>query len=186
VEIVLVRHGEPAPSTRSPITGRDIGRFARAYNALGLSKTSLPPAETQELAALSPCVVCSDLRRSIESAQYLAPGRDIEIDPELREASLPDSLDIPLTLPPGAWLVIARVAWWLNVGRAADSLAQTRVRASLATDRLCARADLRGSVLVVGHGMFNRFIAAELKRRRWRGPTLLPWAYWAAAQFTRS
>jgi broad specificity phosphatase PhoE len=181
--IVLMRHGKPEASAASLITGHQIGPFARQYNALGISKALPPPAATCAVAASAGCIVSSDLRRSIESVRQLAPGREVKIDPDLREAGLPEAIAIPLPLPPGVWVVIARVAWWLNIGRATESLAQARVRASRATDRLCAMADSHGSVLVVGHGMFNRLIAADLASRGWRGPRILPRAYWAAATF---
>jgi len=124
-----------------------------------------------------------DLKRSVESAQWLAQTRMVEIDPDLREAGLPESINIPLPLPPGAWVVIARVAWWLNLCRAEESIAQTRVRASRATDRLAALAQLHGTVLVVGHGMFNRLIGADLLRCGWNGPRILPRRYWTTATF---
>jgi hypothetical protein len=38
--------------------------------------------------------------------------------------------------------------------------------------------------VVVGHGMFNRLVAARLRPRGWRGPMVLPSAYWSAAAFT--
>ena len=184
MEIVLVRHGKPEPIATALITGHQIGDFVRQYNATGISSALPPPEATCALAASARCVISSDLKRSIESAQWLAQTRTVEIDPDLREAVLPESINIPIPLPPGAWVVIARVAWWLNLCRAEESLAETRVRAARATDKLAALAQLHGTVVVVGHGMFNRLIAADLLRRGWTGPAILPQAYWTAATFT--
>jgi hypothetical protein len=66
---------------------------------------------------------------------------------------------------------------------ASESIAATRDRASRVADRLCALAAANGVVVVVGHGMFNRFVAVQLRSRGWRGPVLLPTAYWTAARF---
>ncbi len=184
MEIVLVRHGKPEPSSTSLITGYQIGDFARRYNALGISKTLPPPAAAFALATTAGCVVSSDLKRSVESAQWLGSTRAIEIDRDLREAGLPESINLRLPLPPGAWVVVARVMWWLNLCRAEESLTRTRARAVRATDRLAALAQRHGVVLVVGHGIFNRFIAADLRRRGWSGPGILPRAYWTTATFT--
>jgi broad specificity phosphatase PhoE len=66
---------------------------------------------------------------------------------------------------------------------AEETIAATRNRAERATSRICELARHHGTVMVVGHGMFNRFVAARLRARRWRGPVALPSAYWSAAAF---
>jgi broad specificity phosphatase PhoE len=86
-------------------------------------------------------------------------------------------------MPPGVWVVLARLAWWVNIGGASESVAATRRRASRVAERLCALAAENRAVGVVGHGMFNRFIAAQLRKRGWRGPAFLRTAYWAVARF---
>jgi hypothetical protein len=112
------------------------------------------------MAASAGCVLVSNLRRAKESAAWLAASKDVWVDPELREAALPDSLALSIPLSPRMWVALARVA-----------------------DRLGALAAVYGSVITIGHGMFNRFVARQLRRRGWRGPKVLPRAYWAAAEF---
>ncbi len=128
----------------------------------------------------------SDLRRSVESACWLCPERPVHVDAELREGTLPESLCAPLRLPPAAWVVIARIAWWLNCCRSPETRGATRERAARVADRLTALASAHGSLLVVGHGMFNRFVAAELRKRGWRGPGRLPGSLWGAARFEQT
>jgi broad specificity phosphatase PhoE len=185
MEIILVRHGRPAALTGTPISGHDVGQWVRRYDELGITKELEPPEPVRRLASSAGCVVASDLRRSIESATWLASPREVRIDPDLREAVLPDSMGVSLRMPPGAWLVVARVAWSLNCCPSSETMEATRHRASRATDRLCALAGDYGAVLVVGHGIFNRFVAMQLLRRGWRGPRLLPTAHWAASRFVQ-
>jgi broad specificity phosphatase PhoE len=144
-----------------------------------------PPDDLLAIAAETPCIVASDLRRARESAAWLAGATPVRVESELREAPLPESLGVPLRLPPGAWVVLARVLWLLNAGAAVESVAQTRQRAQRVADRLEALAVEHDSVMAVGHGMFNRFVASALRRRGWHGPRHLPRPYWAAAPFTR-
>jgi len=59
----------------------------------------------------------------------------------------------------------------------------TRQRAGRMADRLIALVQEHGSVLAVGHGMFNRFVASQLRARGWRGPKLLSHGYWATVEF---
>jgi broad specificity phosphatase PhoE len=184
MEIFLVRHGKPSALDVAPIAGRDVGAWVRRYNEVGITKTLEPP-EPVRCAASAGFVVASDLRRSIESAAWLAAPHDVLIDPDLREAVLPDSMGVSVRLPPGVWIAIARVVWWLNWCRSSETVGATRHRASRATDRLCALAREHGAVVVVGHGTFNRFIATKLLERGWHGPRILPRAYWTSARFVR-
>jgi broad specificity phosphatase PhoE len=82
-------------------------------------------------------------------------------------------------------VVLARVAWWLNWCQSEETIATTQQRAGRVADRLEVLAAEHGSVLAIGHGMFNRFVARQLLRRGWRGPKVLPPGYWAVAQFDR-
>jgi broad specificity phosphatase PhoE len=88
-----------------------------------------------------------------------------------------------LKLPPGVWIVVARLAWFLNIGDARETVAATRMRAARMADRLIALAVEHGCVVAVGHGMFHRFLASDLRRRGWRGPRPMPHGYWSVAEF---
>jgi len=185
MRIVLVRHGKPDAVSVAPIAGHDIGRWVRHYNDAGITRELAPPAVACGLASSAGCVLASSLRRARESAAWLAASKEVRIDPELREAALPESLAVPIRLSPGTWVVAARMAWWLNWCESDETIAMARQRAVRVADRLGALAAEHGSVMAVGHGMFNRFVASQLRRLGWRGPSVLPRAYWAVAQFDR-
>lgn len=80
---------------------------------------------------------------------------------------------------------MARVAWWLNWGDSDETIRMARQRAIRMTEHLETLAARHGSVAAVGHGMFNRFVASELRARGWDGPRVLPHGYWAVAQFAK-
>jgi broad specificity phosphatase PhoE len=183
-EVVLARHGRPRIGDVSPITGRELGVWLRHYDACGIDRDIPPPDALRQLAASAGRVLSSDLRRSIESASCLS-GR-AAIDPQLREAGLPDRIGIPIRLHPGICVALARVAWWLDWSTSAETVGEARQRADRATDRLCQLAYEHRSVLVVGHGMFNRFVAKCLRQRGWSGPRVLPREHWSFARFARN
>ena len=182
--MALGRHGRPLVRDVSPITGRELGNWVRHYNECGIDRGMPPPDALRQLAASAGRVLSSDLPRSTESASCLS--EDAVVDPCLREAGLPDRISIPLRLPPGLCVVLARVGWWLNWSKSAETIADARQRAGRATDRLCELANEHGSVLVVGHRMFNGSVATYLRRRGWSGPRILPREHWSAARFTRN
>jgi broad specificity phosphatase PhoE len=102
MQIALVRHGKPCGVDAAPISGHDIGRWVRHYNGAGITRELAPPAIVRELASSAPCVIASDFRRARESAEWLAASTDVRLDPELREAVLPESIGISTRLSPGA------------------------------------------------------------------------------------
>jgi broad specificity phosphatase PhoE len=183
MRIVLVRHGKPDGVRADSISGYDIGRWLRQYDDAGISRELAPPPSVRELATSAGCVLVSGLRRAMESAAWLAGSKDVRVDPELREAALPESLAISIRLSPRVWVVLARVAWWVDWCESHETITMTRQRADRVADRLCALAAEHGSVMATGHGMFNRFIASRLRRQGWRGPKVLSRMYWAAAEF---
>jgi len=185
MRILLVRHGKPDGVDGAPISGNAIGAWVRGYDSAGITRDCAPPPRARELAATANCIVASDLRRARESAAWLAGSKDVRVDADLREAVLPESLGMSPRLSPGAWIVIARLAWLANRCDSAETVAATRTRAARMADRLVALAVEHQTVMAVGHGMFNRFVARQLRQRGWRGPALMPRGYWGAAQFDR-
>jgi broad specificity phosphatase PhoE len=156
------------------------------YNGLGIDRRCPPPLALSRLVASAGFVTASHLRRARESAEWLRSPAPLHVDSELREAVLPDALPLSLRMPPGLWIVLARIAWWLNWCASEEPIDPTRRRAARMADQLCALAREHGSIVVVGHGMFNRFLARELVARGWRGPARMPGAYWSAAHFVPS
>jgi broad specificity phosphatase PhoE len=182
-QIVLIRHGRPAGASAAPISGRELGQWVTHYNGLGIDRGCPPPDSLFPLVASAGCVTASDLRRAQESAEWLRSPATVRIDSELREALLPDSLPWSLRMHPGVWVVLARLGWWFNWCASEESVDAARRRARQAADRLCALAREHASIVVVGHGIFNRFLARELVARGWSGPAIIPRAYWSVAIF---
>ena len=183
-EIVLVRHGKMAVST-DPVSGRDIGEWMRRYDDSGIAKDLAPPESLRSVGQSVSFVMASDLRRSIESAAWLSSPEKVRVDPDLREAVLPESMGVSLRLSPTLWKMIARAAWSLNWVKSSEPIDATRQRASRATDRLCAMSAEHDVVVVVAHKTFNHFLAGQLLKRGWRGPRFWSGAYWGTARFVR-
>ena len=99
LEIALARHGKSEFSVGRWISGSSLRDLVRRYDEAGINRATGPPPALVALAARSQCVVASDLKRAVESAQVLAAGREVVVDPGLREACLPDSLGLSVSLP---------------------------------------------------------------------------------------
>lgn len=185
MQIALVRHGKPRFES-SPIRAQHLVSWVDSYNRGGIDPAVPPPAKVRELAVTAAYTLSSDLPRAIESLRALDPERTAPAEHILREAELPGLPSIPIPLDPHVWAAVARVFWFLGWSRATESRSAARQRARQACQRLVALAATHGSVLIVGHGVFNAFIAKELRARGWRGPMWPGGGYWTAAVYRKS
>ena len=114
----------------------------------------------------------------------LAPGREGPAERIYREAGFPPLPGILVALNPPLWvtLKILKSLGWLPDGSGiAESVGKARGRARAASRRLVGLAEAHGSVLLVGHGMFNTLIASELNAAGWEGSRWPSGGYWSAA-----
>jgi len=186
--IVLARHGRPdlPAEARQPICGREIGRWYRSYDASGIVAGVDAPAALREAARAAGCVVASDTRRAIESAARLIAADTIRVEASLREVGFPESLDSSLRLSPNLWVLIARAAQMLDRDDDEGGRAAVRARAAAVADRLAQLAADHRSVVAIGHGWFNRFVARELRRQGWHGPRFVRSGYWSSVTYERA
>lgn len=185
MQIALVRHGKPRIETSS-IPAQHLDRWADAYNRAGIDPGWPPPARARRLAVAAAYTLSSDLPRAVESLRALDPERSAPAERVFREAALPGMPDTGVRLDPQVWAAVARVGWFLGWSGDSESAARARKRARAAGDRLSDLAASHGSVLLMGHGIFNALIAWELLRTGWRGPIWPNGSYWSSAVYERA
>ena len=159
------------------IRGSDFGQWVDAYDCAPLDPERTPPAAVRNRVAATSCIATSALRRSLESAEALAPGRPLVSDPLFNEAGVPTAIPWHFTLRPDHWDALARIAWLAGWARETESFRGAIARADRAAERLIDLARAHGSVTLVGHGMLNTLIARALRRRGWKGGGS-PRSYW--------
>ncbi|RDH90148.1 MAG: hypothetical protein DIZ77_14085 [endosymbiont of Seepiophila jonesi] len=148
--------------------------------------TKRPSVKAVEIAVGCNAVVCSDLPRSIESAEML--GVEV-VDFEasiFREMELPSANWPSPKLPLNVWAVLFRVLWFLGYSSNGESLREARLRALSGASRLEAIAEKHGSVILIGHGFLNRSIAKALLKSGWAGPLDPGKNYWGFGVYERS
>ena len=177
--IHLVRHGVCAHVHDGSWMGAEgQQKFIALYDAAGIRGD--PPAEVVELAARSDVLAASTLRRAIESIERLAPGREAQLTPLLRESPFELARRIPVRLPIGTWDVMNYFINGYSIRRRRPT--PELQRAHEAIEWLFARTPVNGSLLAVTHGDFRRFLWAALVDRGWRAEftrkTYHNWSVW--------
>ena len=174
MEIILLRHGEPefdlSATSKNKCAASQLNEIIYAYTNSPLNTSNPPSSQTLDFVQHCRAVVCSDLTRSIESARLLGHEHIHLIDPVFRESDLPYADWHFPRLSIYHWFIFFRFLWILGYARNGESIKLARQRAVAATERLMPLAQLNDSVLLVGHGIMNRFIASHLRASGWRGP----------------
>ena len=131
------------------------------------------------------CIVCSDLPRSVQSAQALGADFICLSSALFREMNLPYFDRAPIRLPLKHWVILLRSLWFLGFSKNTESISNAKARAKLASERLIDLATEHHSVLLVGHGFLNHYIARELRENSWVGPRSPGKGYWEFATYSR-
>jgi broad specificity phosphatase PhoE len=171
MQISLIRHGKSRLTENEKITPLVFKKWVEKYDFNGVYEESSYPSATLEKVTSANIIVTSDLKRAVESARILNPASKIIPDPLFREVELP-SRSFPLfnvKLKPSKWAIMFRLFWFSGYSKECESFAEAKLRASRASLRLIDYANEYNSVVLVGHGFFNRFIAKELQKKGWRG-----------------
>lgn len=183
MEIVLLRHGKPRVMRQGRVSPAGFGQWVAAYDGSGIDGRRPPPEAAIARVRECACVVCSSLPRSVESARALGVPRIDACDPMYREMDLPSAGWHFPRLPHAVWAVLFRLLWLAGYSGNAESFREARERAARCACCLAALAAERSSVVFVGHGSLNWFVAWQLRRMGWAGPWIPPLRFWGVAVY---
>ncbi len=178
-----MRHGKPVMDLdkikyqKMPAT--HLAKIVDEYEKTDLDHLNLPLDEALEIAAESTVSVCSDLPRAISSVRVLGLEKVIRIDPVFRESALPYlELKRP-KLTFFTWAILFRLAWFCGFSRNGESIRNAKVRAKYGANILENFAEKETVVLHVGHGIMNRLLIKEFKRKGWKVKDCTGEKYWS-------
>jgi broad specificity phosphatase PhoE len=185
MEISLIRHGKSNHAENHRITYKEFQGWIKTYDRSGVFEENYYPSKTLEKMATAKIVITSDLNRSIESAGLLTQDIPVVSHALFRETELPIlQKRSGLKLNPKNWAVILRCLWFCGYSKQCESVANAKQRAVQASEQLMKYAEEHKSVVLVGHGFFNRLIAVELKKLGWEGKRRSSVKHWNCTTYT--
>jgi len=184
MQIVIMRHGKPDICASEKLRACEMREWIESYDSAGIDRMHVPPVIAMEKAAQCNAVVCSDLKRSVESAGILKAGHVYLSDAVFREFGLPCMTWHSFRLPPMIWAAFFRMLWFAGFSAGGESFRDSRLRMKRGADKLKEVAAEHGSVLFVGHGLYNFFLAKELLSTGWQGPVTPGKRYWEFGVYT--
>ena len=186
MKIILLRHGRVDINETHKVKAKDLHKWIDRYNSCGIKQSSFPASHTLQTVKNCNAIVCSDYQRSIQSSESLGLHITPLIDPLFREVGLPYSNWNMPKLNPSVWAAIFRVLWFTGYNSNSESYSKARERAIKAAYKLESMADELDSVLLVGHGFMNNFIAKQLRSRNWSGPHNPGRKFWDFAVYEKN
>lgn len=184
MEIILIRHGRPEFELKGKARAREVQNIIQSYDQSGITGT--PPDEAAKLALSCGAVICSDLRRSLHSAETLGVKDIYKIDSVFREVAIPHFRSGGVTLSVSAWGAALRIMSVFGFSKNGESLSMARKRAKEASSYLISVAHAHKRIMLVGHGFINYFIAKELLSQNWNGPSKPGKGYWGYGVYRRN
>jgi broad specificity phosphatase PhoE len=179
--IILMRHGKPEQQITGRLSAQALADWCNAYD---LSRVSdWPPDRSINIARLATVVACSPLPRAHSSLSRLGLSPHA-VDHLFSEVEIPLLPVGQLQLPTTLWLTLLRLLWFCGYAGESESLSLARQRASLAADKLITLSQ-RGTVLLLGHGIMNKMIARELRKRGWQAEKHASSRHWSSAIYHR-
>ena len=181
--IFLIRHGKVDIDLTERIAGSALSSWASRYDEASLATSVLPPAQVVEVLRKADLIVCSDRKRALESVLLVAPNATVLADTAYREADLPTAIGRTLRLRADLWVALARAAWFAGWAPNCESVQEVKTRAFQAAAKLLRLASEHRSVVVVGHGLFNRYLASSLRREGAIGRRFIPTRPWSLVEY---
>jgi hypothetical protein len=129
MRVVLMRHGKPSLPPQKPITSVEFKNWIAAYNLAELCENSKPANNSVEIAKTCNVILCSNLKRSLSSANSLGVTDVNVIDHKLREMEIPWGKIANLKIKPEYWAVIFRILWFFGYSKNSESFKDAKLRA---------------------------------------------------------
>ena len=177
-QITLYRHGKAEFDYWQWSKASHLRKCVDRYDATSICEWTPLGKEDVEI------VVCSSLLRSKASADVLFGGYDYS-DPVFREAELPDLPALPAMLPIGIWFVLARLLWRCGVKTNCETYVSFKSRVQVAARDLVQLSEGHQKVAVVGHAIFNAYLARELITLGFSGPKRPNRKHWSRTRYVR-
>lgn len=166
-QIILIRHGQPNLNKKGWRGRNQAVQYASAYDTVGVvpfDKTlhCLENIKTDK-------VYYSSLPRAKHTARLLFEENFTFIeDARFREFERKVMKFINVKMPLGFWLGTSRILWLMGLNdKGIETSQQAKIRASENALFLAEQAKKDGQVILVAHGLHNRYVMKYLRQQGW-------------------
>ena len=166
-QIILVRHGEPDVKKKGWHTRKEAIEFMRAYDSVGIRPFPSLPFEPKSI--IADTIWHSSIPRAAATAEVLFGGeRALYPDFQFREFERKALRFFNIKLPLKFWTVFSRIGWFMGGNdKGIESFKEAKKRAKQNAGWLAQKSKMKGNVVLVAHGLHNRYVAKYLEKQGW-------------------
>ncbi len=183
-----MRHGRPELDLdelrKQKVAPADFAPVLAKYEVGDLANGSLPHEEAIAIAKACSRHFTSTLRRARTSCERLGIANDVTTHELFVESPIPHTNWQQPKFGALTWSIIFRVAWLVGFAQNGEAISDAKRRGAQGAD-LLEKAAAEGDAFLLGHGIMNRVLGGELKRRGWCKTTSNGEDYWSFAIFEK-
>lgn len=157
----------------------EVASILADYEKSELADDVFPSPEA--VAAANACVshFTSTLRRALTSAERLGFIETVQVNAVFAETPMPHTRWGRPKLDALTWSVAFRLAWLVGFSQNGEPISEAKQRAAEGAVLLENSATQTGSSFLLGHGIMNRLLGSELKRKGWQKVLSNGSKYWS-------
>lgn len=166
-QIILIRHGEPDITRTGLFNKKEAMDFIQAYDSVNVLPLDPVPLCADDLGTDK--IYFSNIPRAYSTAAYLYKDHHTKIeDARFREFERKIISFPNIKLPLNFWLISSRISWMLGLNdKDIETFKQARARARENARYLSEQAKAENIVILVAHGLHNRYVEKYLKKLGW-------------------
>lgn len=166
LQIIIIRHGEPEINTNGWFSYKAAKNYIKAYDTVGVSSIKDPPVILESHEEVK--IFSSSLFRAYDTSLKIFPEADaICVDSAFIEFQR-EIIPLPLILPIKGWTGLSRFFWMIGLHSSTiPCLRSEKSRARSDSELLDEAARKSKKVILVAHGLLNKYIVRYLKKNGW-------------------
>jgi broad specificity phosphatase PhoE len=169
-QIALIRHGEPDMDKTGQYTCAEANQFLKCYDSVCIIVPEKPFFEIEQDEEVE--IFSSPINRALTTAQYLfGTNRDINVSPYFREfENKIKETNSAKKRSINRWKTTARIKWMLGISKpdGIESFSEAKDRARHGATILDNASKDNAKVVLTAHGLLNRYIKKNLKKKGWK------------------
>lgn len=166
-QIILIRHGEPDLNKKGWRNRNEAIKYMHDYDSVGVKPFNVLPICIQNLQIES--INHSNVPRAVNTAQRAFDGFQLIGSSDFREFERKTMKFCNISLPLKFWTGGSRILWLMGMNKKdIESFKQAKERANNNAVFLSARALSDGTVILVAHGLHNKYVKKYLRKMGWK------------------
>lgn len=166
LQIILIRHGKPEINKNGWFGYKAAKNYVIAYDTVGVGKIDKLPVILEPHEEVK--IFSSSLFRAYDTSLKIFNEKDTVYADSAFVEFQREIIPLPLILPIKGWTGISRFFWMIGLHSSTVASFQTEKSRAKSVSELLDKAAIENrKVILVAHGLLNKYIVRYLKKNGW-------------------